>query len=253
MRTNHLTIVTSAGSVIVLALVVAILRVERPTDVGSTGKSDGRQSAIDQSTDARSSARAAQELEPSRVGARADPRESLQAPTSDAASFSSPKAAKDRKFASDSVPSEQGSLESTDSYPRVEEDVAGRPFPLSPSVMRQCVSRLPSESDCPQLMEFLLEFERESRSAAWAQAMEGQLKKALTHTDPGKFSVRTIECRSNRCFAEVSAPFEGHLGDIDSFPELSARLYGPVVSNLGFEAGPNGERIFVTAMGFERR
>jgi hypothetical protein len=177
----------------------------------------------------------------------------LQAPTSDAASFSSPKAAKDRKFASDSVPSEQGSLESTDSYPQVEEHVAGRPFPLSPSVMRLCVSRMPSGSECPQLMEFLLEFERESRSATWAHEMEGQLTKALTHTDPGKFSVRAIECRSNRCFAEVSAPFEWSLGDIDSFPEVSARLYGPIVSALGFEAGPNGERIIVTAMGYERR
>jgi hypothetical protein len=253
MRKNHLTIVTAAGSAIVFALVVAILRVDGSTDVRSADKFDGSRPAVDLSSDPARSARGAQELEPRRVRARADPRESSQVPPLDAASSSSPNAAKGRTFASGSAPSDQGSLENTASYPQVEEDVVGRPFPLSPSVMRQCVSRLPSESDCPQLMEFLLKFERESRSATWALDMEGQLKKALTHIDPGKFSVRAIECRSNRCFAEVSAPFEWHLGDIDSFPELSARLYGPVVGNLGFEAGPNGEKIIVTAMGFERR
>jgi hypothetical protein len=102
-------------------------------------------------------------------------------------------------------------------------------------------------------MEFLLEFERESRNVSWAQDMEGHLKKALTRTDPGKFSVRAIECRSNRCFAEVSAPYEWNLGDLDSSPELSARLYGPIVGDLGFETDPNGEKIIVTAMGYERR
>lgn len=253
MRKNHLTIVTAAGSVIVFALVVAILRVEGPPDVRSADKFDERRPAVDLSSDPAHSAQGAQELAPRRVRAGADPRESSQVPPLDAASASSPNAAKSRTYASGSVPAEQGSPENTDSYPQVEEDVAGRPFPLSPSVMRQCVSRLPSESDCPQLMEFLLEFERESRSATWAHDMEGQLKKALTHTDPGKFSVRAIECRSNRCFVEVSAPYEWNLGDIDSFPELSARLYGPIAGNLGFEAGPNGEKIIVTAMGYERR
>jgi hypothetical protein len=34
----------------------------------------------------------------------------------------------------------------------------------------------------------LSEVERESRNVSWAHDMEGQLKKALTHTDPGKFS-----------------------------------------------------------------
>lgn len=102
-------------------------------------------------------------------------------------------------------------------------------------------------------MEFLLQFEREPRNSFWAESIETQLTKALTEADPGKFSVRAIECRSTRCIAEVSAAFEWNLGDIDIFPELAARLYGPVVGDLGFEAGPNGERIVVTALGFERR
>lgn len=148
-----------------------------------------------------------------------------------------------------SVPavSEPSALELLDAKSAV-----GRPFPLSASVMNTCVSMVREKSDCPLMIDFLQEFAREPRDIAWARDSEERLERAITQYDHRQFSVRTIECRTTRCMVEVVAD-EACLCHFWESKEIGGRLWGPVPGDLGFEKGPDGERIIVTALGYERR
>lgn len=126
----------------------------------------------------------------------------------------------------------------------------GRKFPLSPSVAQICATD-PSEM-CKALMELLNDLAAESRDILWAREMEERIERAVARPDPGKFTVRAVECRSTHCALEVSAPYEYYLGHFDDDPILSRSLYGPIVGVLGFEKGPAGEKVIVTTMGYER-
>jgi hypothetical protein len=132
----------------------------------------------------------------------------------------------------------------------------GRPFPLSPSVTRACASSVPERSECPQLMEFLREFQREPRDLTWARQVERGLDEMLStpNLDNARlenFHVRAIECRSTRCVIEVAALDDPFVTSIDD-PQLKKFLYGPVVGDLGFEKDAGGRKVVVTVAAFRR-
>ncbi len=129
----------------------------------------------------------------------------------------------------------------------------GRPFPTSRSVTRACATDPAIAQSCLRLMEVLSELSAEPRDIRWARDMEERIEAAVARPDPGKFTVRAVECRSTHCALEVSANNEYYLGHFDDDPLLNRTLFGPVVGVLAFEKGPDGEKIILTSLAYERR
>ena len=126
----------------------------------------------------------------------------------------------------------------------------GRPFPLSPSVIQQCV---PSESSCKSTTEFLSKMEAEPRDLAWARETEKRLEAAIERREPGKYNVRAIECRTMRCAIEVAAVNDQYLVDFFDDDLYLSKNVRAGIGTWGHEANPNGGEIVVSVMTFERR
>ena len=129
----------------------------------------------------------------------------------------------------------------------------GRAFPVSQSVAvrRDCQFEGRPLALCLGTWEFLGEFSKEPRNIPWARDKERRLEAAINALGQDKYSIRAIECRSTRCAVEVSG-YESYVGDLDGDPDLKEDLMASD-STWGYEKGPNGERIVVTVMTFERR
>jgi len=145
---------------------------------------------------------------------------------------------------------ESGHLDSHSNEHDKPNDVIGRPFPLSQSVIQTC-THPPGRSHCPHLAEFLADFAAEPREHEWAQTSESQLRKFIMSSNSGELTIRTIECRTTRCVIEVASRNEFFLGEIEKDAELAARL-SRGIGDFGFEHGPNGERTIVTVLTFKR-
>jgi hypothetical protein len=74
----------------------------------------------------------------------------------------------------------------------IDSSAIGRPFPLSPSVLRRCRWNGNERNGCPDLLDFLDRFSEEPRDLLWAQRMEEGLETFVERTAPS-FSVRSIE------------------------------------------------------------
>ena len=127
----------------------------------------------------------------------------------------------------------------------------GRPFPVSPSVERECMRAIRPGVTCIATREFLAELSKEPRNIPWARDQERRLEAGINALGPDKYAIRSIECRSTRCAVEVAAN-DVYLGDIEGDPELEQNLL-PGIATLALEKGSNGERIVVTVSTFERR
>jgi hypothetical protein len=128
----------------------------------------------------------------------------------------------------------------------------GRRFPLSASVVRTCELPADGKSHCPYLAEFLDAFSIESRDISWARDIEEKLERLIESSESGKFSVRSIECRTTKCVAEVVSRSEFFIDYIEDDPELGKRLR-PDAGDLGFEKDVDGTKITVTVLTFHRR
>jgi hypothetical protein len=134
--------------------------------------------------------------------------------------------------------------------------VVGRPFQPSESIVEACkpdrrgVFR---SSFCHQVGELLTAMAREPRDEAWAAAAEQALR-AYAEKEPGKFTIRALECRKSICFIETASIY-GSLLDPDY-------EYDKYLSNLGlhmdyavdaFETDATGARMTVTLFPFTRK
>jgi hypothetical protein len=126
--------------------------------------------------------------------------------------------------------------------------VIGRPFPMSTSVETAC-RRL--AGTCDEGLQLLSKMVQEPRDAEWAKEMEFKLRDHLLTAQPGKYSIRAIECRSTLCAAEVESPYGPYLGGPYSFVAANNLYNGP--SFLGYETGELGTKVTVTLQMFERR
>jgi hypothetical protein len=82
--------------------------------------------------------------------------------------------------------------------------VVGRPFPISTSVENLC-RKLSSKDDdhCAFTHRLLEDFAQQPRDPVWASNMESKLR-ALVMSQAG-YTIRTIECRTSLCVAEVAS------------------------------------------------
>jgi hypothetical protein len=126
--------------------------------------------------------------------------------------------------------------------------VMGRPFPISTSVATDC-RRL--AGTCDEGLQLLSKMVQEPRDAEWAKEMESRLRAHFLTAQPGKYSIRAIECRSTVCAAEVASPDGPYLGGPYSFVAANDLYNGP--SFLGYETGELGATVTVTPQMFERR
>ena len=127
----------------------------------------------------------------------------------------------------------------------------GRPFPVSPSVERDCMHASWPDAVCIATRDFLAELSKEPRNIPWARDQERRLEAGINALGPDKFTIRAIECRSTRCAVEVAST-DVYVGEIEGDPDLERNLL-PRIATFGVEKGPNGERICVTVFTFERR
>ena len=96
--------------------------------------------------------------------------------------------------------------------------VADQPFAVSKSVAEACKPAKPGvfrQSACDRANHLLAEMAREPRDEPWATVSERVLR-AYAEQEPGKFSIRALECRKSICFIETASIF-GHLPDADFY------------------------------------
>jgi hypothetical protein len=127
--------------------------------------------------------------------------------------------------------------------------LVGRPFPLSPSVASTCTDL--SFAPCAEEHRLLSAFAQEPRDDAWADKMETKLRDYIQQY-PG-FSIRTLECRTSLCMAEVvsaQGAFQHRA------PAIGSDLFREVQSEFGlfgYERGKDGASMTVTQLAFSRR
>lgn len=127
--------------------------------------------------------------------------------------------------------------------------VIGRPFPVSTSVMTACRSL---GRTCAEELEGLLQqFAQEPRDPAWATDIEAKLRHRVMTVEPGKFLVRSVECRTSLCALEVASIY-GRYPRSASDDVLSDGLFHSD-SIFGYETDSSAARITITLALFERR
>lgn len=131
---------------------------------------------------------------------------------------------------------------------------AGRPFPVSESVVEACNPDRPSASrqeGCGRANELLVAMAREPRDAAWAGAMEKELR-AYVDAQPENYSIRALECRKTICFIETAAAFPGAL----LMPDYQWRNRLGLAKEYSvdaFESDDAGVRLTITLFPFRRK
>lgn len=130
--------------------------------------------------------------------------------------------------------------------------VVGRPFPVSPSVAASCRAISGGGDDaCDSTWEPLKKMAQEPRSSAWAKEMESMLRDHIAQVDPGKYTIRALECRTSVCVIEVESIFGPYFGSFDHDAPLFKVLY-PGIGAHGYESNPDATRITVTVMPYTR-
>ena len=141
-------------------------------------------------------------------------------------------------------------LSAVDETPVVgDTSLIGRPFPLSPSVARECAD--PSLEPCPLVHRILSLFAQEPRDDVWADKMETKLRDYIQQYPA--FSIRALECRTSICMAEVvSDKGAFHHGIIDLGSDLDREVQ-PDLGSFGYERGKDGALVTVSQLVFTRR
>jgi hypothetical protein len=135
---------------------------------------------------------------------------------------------------------------------RVDSSVVGHHFPLSESIRRTCAGLGKGEGECPELMAFLAAFSEEPRDLSWAAPIEQRITEFIAESKLGNTSVRTVECRTDRCVLEVQAPFEYSIIEFEKDPVLKEELR-EWIGDLGFEREAGQPEIVVTLATLYRR
>lgn len=87
--------------------------------------------------------------------------------------------------------------------------VVGQPFPVSESVNEACKPTKPGVfrwESCGEVSQLLAQMATEPRDEQWAVAKEEVLR-AHTEKEPGRFTIRALECRKSICFVETASLF----------------------------------------------
>jgi len=127
--------------------------------------------------------------------------------------------------------------------------VAGRPFPLSGSIVENC-KEVPDR--CSDAHKLLSKMASEPRDPAWAERLERMIQDWVTSQEPGEYALRSLECRQTVCAAEVTSK----LGRFHDIPKLGSELGLEVFPGLGItghEKDASGAWITVTLVVCERR
>jgi hypothetical protein len=124
--------------------------------------------------------------------------------------------------------------------------VIGRPFKISPSVQAGC-----KEVTCPELEADLAKFAQQPRDPAWASEMEARLEDYIENSEPNKYQIRNIECRTSMCYVEVASIY-GQLFPPGYNSPMRQWLF-TAGSDFGYEVDPSSARITVTVLPFFRR
>lgn len=132
--------------------------------------------------------------------------------------------------------------------------VIGRPFPVSTSVKATCEFYSGSSgTDCGELYGLLSRMAQEPRDSAWSEAMEAKLRHYLMTVQPGKFSIRALECRTSACAVEVEAAFfHGPFSAVDYKQSVALGLLRRD-GMYGYENDQSAGKIRVKLETFERR
>lgn len=119
----------------------------------------------------------------------------------------------------------------------LENSLVGRAFPVSASVEAHCSEYPDIPEVCDELHELLARMSKEPRDPGWATSMEEKLRR-LIMVEPGRFTIRALQCRSSVCALEVASPF-GMLRLRDLKPLLGNEIdLGD--SARGYETTPHG-------------
>jgi hypothetical protein len=128
----------------------------------------------------------------------------------------------------------------------------GRPFPISQSITRRCTREGANDPTCRASRDFVRDFQVEERNILWARDREERIERSINALGAGRFVIRSLECRTNRCAVEVAANGETYIASLESDAELQRELVaGP--ATMSFEEGEGGTVMVVTLMGFTRR
>jgi len=149
--------------------------------------------------------------------------------------------------------SSQGQSEVTPEVTTSSEDpdlVVGRAFPVSASVKDRCDSLGAARRiHCGETYDMLAKMQKERRDPTWASASEAMLRNLLTE-EPGKFTIRHIECRTTICAVEYSAVGATILTMSNEFLLGSGLDEG--IAMDGFETDAAGVQLVVTVVPFTR-
>ncbi len=156
----------------------------------------------------------------------------------------------------------QAAAESTTPRPQANEHkravsddapVIGPPFPVSPSVEASC-KRLstPASDFCEGAHRLLDKMSRERRDPAWASEMEQKLRDHIATSEPGKFTIRALECRSSVCILEVESILGPYTGGFRSGSPLYKQLDWDLPAR-GYETNVDSARVTVTLMPYTRQ
>jgi hypothetical protein len=135
--------------------------------------------------------------------------------------------------------------------------VVGRSFEISEAVETDCKIR--NDYMCNDVQKKLAELSQEPRDPHWASTMEALIEHdILFDEDPGRFSIRNIECRTTLCAAEVesTASVNGKYGSylggkFGHHDDLNAALHTNY-NTFARETGSTGARVAVTVITFTR-
>jgi len=130
---------------------------------------------------------------------------------------------------------------------RTEDDVVGRPFPVSASVEKMCKA----SDDCPELTDLLVQFSQQPRDVEWATAMESGLR-SLAEAEPDKFAIRGLECRTSLCVIEVASTY-GPFSPVIPRDNPLATSLDDGFGDFGYETDPTSAWITVTLLTYKRR
>jgi hypothetical protein len=126
--------------------------------------------------------------------------------------------------------------------------VAGQAFPLSGSVRKSCDN---AADKCAEAYSLLARFASEPREALWAANMERNLADYFA-TQGRDFSVRTLECRSSVCAAEVTCPKGNEVRPFHYGAPIDRMLQSGVGINA-YERNESGEFVTVSFRLYSRR
>jgi hypothetical protein len=126
----------------------------------------------------------------------------------------------------------------------VEKSVVGLRFPVSDSVIKSCQG-----INCDRMWKVLDEFAKEDRDPKWAVQMESELRDEVSH-DSIPISVRSIQCRTTICAAELTSVAGPYLGVRIGVPLDDRVMTWDALT--GYETDSNGQRLTVTLMAWRR-